>query len=468
MLKSLVNIFKVPDLRRKIYYTLFFVAIYRIGAHVPTPFVNPEALQRFWQQQQSAGQGIFSMVDMFTGGAFSQMTVFALGIMPYISASIILQLLMVVWPRLEKIAKEGEAGQKKINQYTRYGTVVLCAFQSLGLGFLMLQQGWTTVPDHRTLFLFTTMIAMTAGTTFIMWLGERITEKGIGNGISLIIALGILSAYPSNVALTYHSIVNDVIKAIWAPILAAGFITISVFIILMQEGARKIPIQHAKRVVGRRVLQGGTNYLPLKVNTAGVIPPIFASAILTFPSIIFSWMGTNPDGRITGLSSWFDMVSVHNFYNFLSLEKGGIWLLLKAVNLHTILYCILTLFFCYFYTAITFNPQDAAENLKKYGSFIPGRRPGKPTADYIDFVLTRITLVGAAFLVVVSVLPQLVYVAFEIPWGLTDFIGGTGLIIVVGVILDTMKQIESQLMMRHYEGFKLRRAGTWSRRTQKN
>jgi preprotein translocase subunit SecY len=467
MWKSLLSIFRVPDLRRKVLYTLFFIAIFRLAAHITTPFVDPQALANFWQQQRAAGQGIFSMVDMFTGGAFSQMTVLALGIMPYISASIILQLLMVVWPRLEKIAKEGEAGQKKITQYTRYGTVLLAAFQSLGLGMLMLQQGWTTIPDQRMLFLFTTMLAMTTGTTFLMWLGERITEKGIGNGISLIIALGILAGYPGNVVLGYTSVVNDVIRPIWVPILAATFVVISVSIILMQEGARKIPIQHAKRVVGRRVLQGGTNYLPLKVNTAGVIPPIFASAILTFPSILLGWVGSNPEGRLTGLSSWFDMVSVHNVYNGFGLEKGGIWLILKAVNLHTVLYCLLVIFFCYFYTAITFNPQDAAENLKKYGSFIPGRRPGKPTADYIDYVLTRITLVGAIFLVVVSVLPQVVYVAFEIPWGLTDFVGGTGLIIVVGVILDTMKQIESQLLMRHYEGFKMRRAGSWTRRAKK-
>ncbi len=467
MWKSLASIFRIPDLRRKIFYTMVMVAIYRIVTHVPTPFVDPAALARFWEQQQSAGQGIFSMVNMFTGGAFRQMSIGALGIMPYISASIILQLLMVVWPRLEKIAKEGEAGQKKITQYTRYGSVVLSAFQSLGIGLLMLQQNWTTIPDHKFLFLFTAMIALTAGTTLIMWIGERITERGIGNGISLIIALGILSSYPGEVLLGYQSIVNDVIRPIWGLILPVTFIFISVSIILMQEGSRKIPIQHAKRVVGRRVLQGGTNYLPLKVNTAGVIPPIFASSILTLPTLLFSWAGANPQGRMTGFSSWFDMVSMHNLYNFFGLEKGGIWLLFKAINLHTVLYCLMTIFFCYFYTAITFNPQDVSENLKKYGSFIPGRRPGKQTAEYIDYVLSRITLVGAIFLVVVSVLPQVVYVAFEIPWALTDFIGGTGLIIVVGVVLDTMKQVESQLLMRHYEGFKLRRSGSWTARLQK-
>ncbi len=466
MLKSLASIFKIPDLRRKILFTLMIIAIYRVVTHIPTPFVDPQALAQFWQQQTS-GQGIFSMVNMFTGGAFEQMAIGALGVMPYITASIILQLLMVVWPRLEKIAKEGESGQKKINQYTRYGTVLIGAFQSLGLGGLMLQQGWTTIPDRPVLFMFVTMCAITSGTMVIMWLGERITEKGIGNGVSLIIALGILAGYPGNVQLMFVSISNDVIRPIWAILLPVIFIVISASIILMQEGARKIPIQHAKRVVGRRVTQGGVNYLPLKVNTAGVIPPIFSSAILTFPSILFSWAGANPEGRLTGFSSWFDMVSVHNPYNFFGLEKGGIWLLLKSINLHTILYCVLTIFFCYFYTAITFNPQDAAENLKKYGSFIPGRRPGKPTADYIDFVLTRITIVGAIFLVVVSVLPQIVYVAFEIPWGLTDFVGGTGLIIVVGVVLDTMKQVESQLLMRHYEGFRMRRTGSWARGTKK-
>lgn len=464
MWQSLASIFKVPELRKKILFTLMCVAIYRIGAHVPTPFVNPERLAQFWQQQQSAAQGVFSVVDMFTGGAFRQMTIFALGVMPYISASIILQLLMVVWPRLEKIAKEGESGTKKITQYTRYGTVVLAFFQSTGVGMLMLDQGWTTLPDHRGLFLFTTMLAMTSGTVFVMWLGERITERGIGNGISLLIALGILSNYPQEIANAWNLIKADVISPIWVPILLAGFISMTVAIILMQEGARKIPIQHAKRVVGRKVMQGGTNYLPLKVNTAGVIPPIFASAILSFPTLLFSWAGTNPEGRITGLGAWFDILSVHNMYAFFDLEKGGIWLLLKAVNVHNILFVLLTFFFCYFYTAITFNAQDAAENLKKFGSFIPGRRPGKPTAEYIDYILMRITLVGAAFIVLVSILPQILHTAFEqLPFGLADFVGGTGLIIVVGVILDTMKQIESQLLMRHYEGFKLRKTGTWSR-----
>jgi preprotein translocase subunit SecY len=457
MLGSLVNIFKVPDLRRKILFTLFIVLVHRIGAHIPTPFIDPQSIQH-WMEQ--VGQkGVLAMVDMFSGRAFRRMTVFALGIMPYISASIILQLLMVVWPRLEKIAKEGELGRKKINQYTRYGTVGLAAFQSLGIGLFMLKSRMNAI-DNRLLFVIVTIFSMTTGTTLLMWLGEKISEKGIGNGISLIIAIGIVASYPFDIGVGVHQVKNEMLRPIWIPILLVTMIAASVAIIYVQEGSRKIPIQHAKRVVGRRVVSGTTTYLPLKVNTGGVIPVIFSSAILSFPGILFSWLGAGGRGVFGALNEIFSMTSSYNPYAWLDLTKGGIFSLLKVVNLYTVLYVILTAFFCYFYTAITFNPTDTAENLKKYGAFIPGRRPGKPTSDYIDYVLTRITLVGALFLISIALLPDVFYVSFNVPWALTDFIGGTGLIIVIGVILDTMKQVESHLLMRHYEGFK-RRKGRW-------
>jgi preprotein translocase subunit SecY len=459
MLQSLANIFKIPDLKKKIFFTLFIVIVHRIGCHIPTPFIDLDAINEFWKGQVS-GRGILMMIDMFSGRAFRRMTVLALGIMPYISASIILQLLMVVWPRLEKIAKEGEAGRKKINQYTRYGTVMLSAFQSMGIALLILQQGWTPLAEHhKLLFIFITMVSMTTGTTFLMWLGEKISEKGIGNGISLIIAIGIAASYPYDIGIGMENIRVGNLRPIWFPVLFATMVAVSVAIIYIQEGSRKIPVQHAKRVVGRRMMSGSTTYLPLKVNTAGVIPVIFSSAILSFPGLIFSWLGTGNQGILYDLGQWFDINSRQNPYYWLGLTKGGIFYLLKVLNVYTLLYALLTIFFCYFYTAITFNPTDTAENLKKYGAFIPGRRPGKPTSDYIDFVLTRITLVGSIFLVAVALLPNVFYVSFQIPWALTDFVGGTGLIIVIGVLLDTMKQVESHLLMRHYEGFKLRTRG---------
>ncbi|MFH0793927.1 MAG: preprotein translocase subunit SecY [bacterium] len=471
MLGKMANIFKIPDLRRKILVTLGLLAVYRIGAHIPTPYIDSDAVAEFWNRSMTGQRGILSMVDMFSGGGFRQMTVFALGIMPYISASIILQLLMVVWPRLEKIAKEGAAGAKKINQYTRYGTVLLSAFQSLGLSLFLLRNGLAAIPEHRLAFMLITMLAMTTGTAFIMWLGEKISEFGIGNGISLIIAAGIMAQYPISVILGISQVQAGILRPIWPVAILAVCIVSSWWIIRFQEGSRKIPIQHAKRVVGRRVMSGGTNYLPLKVNTAGVIPVIFSSSILMFPSIIFSWFGgggtSGGGGFFYNLGRFFDISSPYNLYSAFNVQREGIFLLLKVANMHSFLYILLTMFFCYFYTAITFNPIDTAENLKKYGAFVPGRRPGKNTADYIDFVLTRITLVGGIFLVCVAMLPQIISVSFNVPWQLSDLTGGTGLIIVVGVLLDTMKQIESQLLMRHYDGFKIRaRTARWSVRAR--
>jgi preprotein translocase subunit SecY len=450
----MANMFKIPDLRKKIFFTLGMLALYRVGAHIPVPFIDAKAMTAFWENQtRGGGGGLLNMVDMFSGRAFRNMTVFALGIMPYISASIILQLLTVVWPWLEKIAKEGEAGRKKINQYTRYGTVVLAAFQSAGVSLVLINNK-LSLPGMPWLgFMFTTILAITAGTCFIMWLGERITERGIGNGISLIIAIGIVAGYPYSVGVAVSSVQSGQ-SPIIIPVVLVLFVVMSVAIIYMQLGSRKIPIQHAKRVVGRRVMSGSTTHLPLKVNTAGVIPIIFSSAIMTFPTFILGGFFQN-----SSVGEFFNMQSRFNPYDWFELDEyGGIFPLMKAINAYLFIYTLLTIFFCYFYTAVTFNPRDIADNLKKSGSFIPGRRPGRTTADYIDFVLTRITLVGSVFLVFVAMLPQVISVSYKVAWAWTDIVGGTGLIIVVGVLLDTMKQIESQLLMRHYEGFRWRRA----------
>ncbi|MBN1868268.1 preprotein translocase subunit SecY [Candidatus Sumerlaeota bacterium] len=462
MFGSMLNIFKVPDLRRKLGITILLILVYRIGGHVPCPLVDAQALQKFSSGMGGGGRSMFDMVDMFAGGAFRRMTIFALGIMPYITASIVLQLLTVVWPRLEKIAKEGEAGRKKINQYTRYGTVLLAAFQSIGLAIFMLKSGLALTPDTafgRSLFAFTIMVAITTGTCFIMWLGEKITEHGIGNGISLIIAVGIIADYRNSVVLGVFDAIKGVMAPAWLVIVFALYVAVTMIVILMQQATRKIPIQYARRIVGRRETQGGSNYLPLKINTAGVIPVIFSSSILMFPGIIANFFPTDWALSVF-LGDMFQQGStLHNLYNMLNLEKGGLLNLLKMGNMYNLLYAALTIFFCYFYTAITFNPVDTADNLKRVGAFIPGRRPGKNTSDYIDYVLTRITLVGATFLVAVALLPDVLSFSFGINYSFADLVGGTGLIIVAGVLLDLMKQIESQLLMRHYEGFKYRSRG---------
>jgi preprotein translocase subunit SecY len=455
MFGSLLNIFRVPDLRRKLFITTLLIMAYRIGAHVPCPFVDLDALAKV--SQTSGSRDLFTMVDMFSGGAFKRMTVFALGIMPYITASIILQLLTVVWPRLEKIAKEGEAGRKKINQYTRYGTVLLAAFQSIGLGVFMLRSGLSVVSNHF-LFIFSIVVAMTTGTCFIMWLGEKITEHGIGNGISLIIAVGIIAGYRNDITFGVLDVSSRNMAPIWLLIVLVLYIAVTWLIIVMQIASRKIPIQYARRQIGRRETQGGTNFLPLKINSAGVIPVIFASSILMFPASILSLFSDAANqGFFARVSDVLQPASgLYNLYFLLGLEKGGMFNLLKMGNLYNSTYVLLTMFFCYFYTAITFNPVDTADNLKRVGAFIPGRRPGKNTSDYIDYVLTRITLVGAVFLVFVALLPNILSVSFQVNWLFADLIGGTGLIIVAGVLLDLMKQVESQLLMRHYEGFKFR------------
>ncbi len=416
------NIFKIAELKNRIIFTLALLAVYRIGAHIPTPGINGEELSKFLTDRGGALMGFF---DMFTGGALSQATIFALGIMPYISASIILQLLTVVIPSLGRLAKEGESGRKKISQYTRYGTVLISAIQSFGMavGIESMSQG-AFVQNPGWGFRLLTMITMTSGTAFIMWLGEQITERGIGNGISLIIFAGIVARFPNAVISTVSLLRAGELNVIFLLLLIVMMITVIGIIVFVERGQRKIPIQYAKRVVGRKIYGGQSTHLPLRVNTAGVIPPIFASSILMFPATITSFISI----------PWVQSVSRQ-------LAPGSIT--------YTMLFVGMIIFFCYFYTAIIFNPVDIADNLKKYGGFIPGVRPGQKTSDYIYRVLARITFGGAIYLSAVCVLPQFLISYFNVPF----YFGGTSLLIVVGVALDTISQIESHLVTRSYDGF---------------
>ncbi|MEN6626881.1 MAG: preprotein translocase subunit SecY [Candidatus Sumerlaeia bacterium] len=461
---ALFNIFRVPELKRKVLISLALLLVYRIGAHVPSPFIDATLVR---EKLGGAAQGMFGVVDMFSGGAFSQMTIFALGIMPYISASIIIQLLAAVWPRLEKISKEGEAGRKKITQLTRYGTVALAFFQGLGIGVWMLELGVSQLPNsygYRLAFLLITAMTMCTGTCFIMWLGEKITQHGIGNGISLIIAVGIIARYPLDFRLAIMSIKSQAMSPMGLIMLLALTVVVTALIIINQQASRRVPIQHAQRMVGHKIMGGGNTYIPLKLNTAGVIPVIFASAILSFPTMILPYMGMEQaSGPAAVLSDWLRRDSGHNLYELCSFGSGGVFNLFKVVNLWTLIYVFLTAAFCFFYTAITLNPEDLADNLKKSNAFIPGIKPGRHTADYVDHILMRITIVGAAILVVIALVPEILAVGYGFNWQVSQVAGGTGLIIVVGVFLDTMKQIESQLMMRHYEGFKFTGAGRGGR-----
>jgi preprotein translocase subunit SecY len=417
------NIFKIPELRRRVFFTAALLAVYRVGCTVPIPGLNTAALASFFKSQANT---VFGMFSMFTGGALEQGSVFSLGIMPYISASIILQLLTVVVPYLEKLSKEGEVGRKKITQYTRYGTVGLALFQGFMMAVAlekgMLGQGVVLHPGF--IFKVMTAITMTAGTAFIMWLGEQISEHGIGNGISLIIFAGIVARMPAAVYQIFVDVGTGE-RNILSTIPIGLLMVFVVFAIIFVERAhRKIPIQHARRVVGRRMYGGSSTHLPLKVNTAGVIPPIFASSIMMFPAT-FSNFFEHP---------WLQAISD-------MLNPGQ--------PLYLILYVAMIIFFCFFYTAVTFNPVDVADNLKKSGAYIPGYRPGKRTADYIDKVLTRITLGGAIYISAVCVLPTFLVSFFKVPF----YFGGTALLIVVGVGLDTISQLESHMLMRHYDGF---------------
>ena len=418
MLETLQSAWKAKDIRAKIIFTLMMFLVFRFGAHIPVPGVDAAAFR-----EMLAGGTIFGFLDVISGGALSNVTVFAMGIMPYINASIIMQLLTVVVPYLERLAKEGEEGRKKIVQFTRYGTVVLGFIQAAGMSVFF---GRSAILEETTFASYAVVtISLTAGTVFLMWLGELITEKGIGNGISLIIFAGIVSGIPGGIVTLYNYVLTG----------EAGIITIVLFLIMglliiagivyIHEGQRRIPVQYAKRVVGRKVYGGQSTHIPLKVNQAGVIPVIFAMSILLFPSTIAQWFPQS------GFAQW-----ILGVFNFTSIP-------------YMIMYAMLIIFFTYFYTAVTFNPQDVADNMKKYGGFIPGLRPGRPTSEYIDRVLSRITLAGAMFLAFIALMPNFIMGIT----GLNIAFGGTGLLIVVGVALETMKQLESQLMMRHYQGF---------------
>lgn len=419
---TLQNIFKVEELKNRVLFTLALLAVYRIGCHIPTPGINGEALSKFLNEQA----GNFMMFfDMFSGGALSRVTIFALGIMPYISASIIMQLLTVVIPAIGKLAKEGEAGRKKIVKYTRYGTVLISAIQSFGIAAgLEGMQGGIFVQNPGIGFKLLTMITLTSGTAFIMWLGEQITERGIGNGISLIIFAGIVARFPNAIISTFQLMRAGELSVFFVLFLLVVMVVVIGGIILLERGQRKIPVQYAKRVVGRKVYGGQATHLPLKVNTAGVIPPIFASSIIMFPATVAGFIAI----------PWVQGIARQ-------LAPGTV--------VYTLLYVSMIFFFAYFYTAIVFNPVDIADNLKKHGGYVPGIRPGQKTSEYLYRVLSRLTFVGAIYLAVVCVIPEVLIQRFNVPF----YFGGTSLLIAVGVALDTVSQIESHLVTRSYEGF---------------
>lgn len=418
------NIFKIPELKRRIFITLIFLAIYRIGVHVPTPGIDAAALAKIFEAHKGGILGIF---NMFSGGALERLSVFALGIMPYISASIILQLLKVVIPHLERLSKEGEQGRKKITQYTRYGTVLLSVIQGFGISVGLENMGAVIAPGWG--FRLMTVVTLTAGTAFIMWLGEQITERGIGNGISLIIFAGIVARLPDAIGNTFRLLSTDEMDIFVVVALIVLMIAVVGIIIFVEQGQRRIPVQYAKRVIGRRMYGGQSTHLPLKINTSGVIPPIFASSIIMFPATLAGFIQI---GWIKDIAS--------------AMTPGNV--------AYELLFVGFIFFFCYFYTAVTFNPADVADNMKKQGGYIPGIRPGKRTADYIDRVLTRITLGGAIYVSAICVLPSILITKFNVPF----YFGGTALLIVVGVAIDTMSQIESHMLTRHYEGF-LKKSG---------
>ena len=456
MLDSLRNVFAISDLRNRVLFTLTILGVYRLGSVIPTPGVNTAALAIL--AEQAAGT-MFGLYNMFSGGNLAQVTIFALGVMPYISASIILQLLTVVWPYLERLSKEGELGRRKITQYTRYGTLVLCAVQAFAIAFWLESQtniagGLPLVYNPGWAFRLMVVLTLTTGTCFIMWLGEQITERGIGNGMSLIIFAGIVVNFPAGVLNTIDQVRSGQIGLFRMIILTVAMVVVIGAVVFIERGQRRVTVQYAKRVVGRKQYGGTSTHIPLKVNTGGVIPVIFASSLLAFPATIAAAL---PAG------GWGQTIT----------DQLG-----NGMPLYYLLYMGGIIFFAYFYTAIIFNPDDVAENMRKYGGFVPGIRPGKRTAEYIDTILTRITLVGAIYLALVAVLPDLMIVGFRasaIPligdtldgvlqsspitsWitdglGVTFYFGGTSLLIIVGVSMDTVQQVESQLIMRHYDGF---------------
>jgi preprotein translocase subunit SecY len=446
--EAILNVFRIPDLRKRVLFTLAMLAIYRLGGHIPTPGIDANRLADFFQRNQGT---LFGFIDLFSGGMFRRLTIFALGIMPYITSSIILQLLTVVVPQLEKLQKEGELGRRKITQWTRYLTVGLAIVQSIGIA-VTLQSSGDFVLKPGIGFILMTMISLTTGTAFIMWLGEQITERGIGNGMSLIIFTGIVVGLPNAMNNIYS---NVFLTHTWTPIhliiILAVMLAVVAFIVLVERGERRIPVQYAKRVVGRRMMGGQSTHLPLKVNAGGVIPVIFASSLLAFPQTLMqvAWVKNSPF-----LSSTLQSI-------------GG------SQPLYYVLFVALIIFFCFFYVSIIFNPNEAADNMRKYGGFIPGIRPGKNTADYMNKILTKITVVGGLYLSILSIIPQIMISGIKLQrlpgignwidtyfprWlldglGVNFYFGGTSLLIVVGVAMDTVNQVEAQLIMRHYEGF---------------
>lgn len=425
MLEALKNIFKIPELKKRVLFSLGMLAVYRIGCHIPVPGIDRLALSHFFREAQGTLLGLF---DMFSGGALERLTVFALGIMPYISSSIIFQLLTVVVPAIEKLSKEGEAGRKKIIQYTRYGTVVLSVVQGLGISIGLESMrgpaGELVVPTPGWSFRLMTVLTLTAGTAFIMWLGEQMSEKGIGNGISLIIFAGIVVRIPSAIGNTIKLLNAGQISLFAIIFVFALMFAVIAGVVFVERGQRRLPIHYAKKVVGLKTFNAQSSHLPLKVNMAGVIPPIFASSIIMFPATIANFIDI----------PWVQKAAQ-------SLTPGN-WI-------YNMFFVAFIVFFCYFYTAVTFNPVDVAENIKKHGGYIPGIRPGKETSDFMDSVLTRLTFAGAIYISIVCVLPSILIGKFNLPF----YFGGTALLIAVGVGMDTVAQIESHLITRNYEGF---------------
>ena len=413
---------KFGDLKRRLWFLLGALVVYRIGAHIPVPGIDPSVLERLFQSQQG---GILGMFNMFSGGALSRFTVFALGIMPYISASIIVQLLTVVSPQLEALKKEGESGRRKITQYTRYGTVVLAFFQATGISIaLESQQG--LVLDPGFMFRITTVFTLVAGTMFLMWLGEQITERGVGNGISIIIFSGIVSGMPHAIGGTLELTRTGAFSIPLVLLLFVGAIAVTGFVVFVERGQRKILVNYAKRQVGRMVMGGQSSHLPLKLNMSGVIPPIFASSIILFPATLAGWFGSSPH------MAWLKDVGA-------TLSPGQ--------PIYVILYSAAIIFFCFFYTALVFNPKETADNLKKSGAFVPGIRPGEQTARYIDKVMTRLTLIGAIYITLVCLLPEFLIVKWNVPF----YFGGTSLLIIVVVTMDFMAQVQAYVMTHQYE-----------------
>ena len=447
--EAVANVFRIPDLRKRVLFTLGLLAVYRLGGHIPTPGIDAVRFEEFVQRNAGSFLGF---IDLFSGGMFRRLTIFALGIMPYITASIILQLMTVVVPTLEKLQKEGELGRRKITQWTRYLTVGLALMQSFGIATALQNAEGGFVINPGIGFIFLTMLSLTTGTAFIMWLGEQISERGVGNGMSLIIFAGIVVGLPSAIQEIWTNVmVTRTWNALHLIIIIAVMILVVAFIVLVERGERRIPVQYAKRVVGRRMLGGQSTHLPLKVNAGGVIPVIFASSLLSFPLMLtqVGWVRNNP-----WLMGMLDAIS-------------------GSSPLYFVLFTALIIFFCFFYVSIIFNPNEAADNMRKYGGFIPGIRPGRNTAEYMNKILTRITVVGGLYLALLSLIPQIMISGIKLQrlplvgnwidtyfprWlldglGVTFFFGGTSLLIVVGVAMDTVNQVEAQLIMRHYEGF---------------